>query len=84
MAACASYYRMKPGIRGRFAAAVGLLVTGCMIGGKVLPVVPGHFTVYEWIALAIWAAIGLILRLSAGTSKPAAVAEPAIAGNAKG
>jgi len=26
-----------------------------MILMKALPVVPGHFTGYEWLALAIWA-----------------------------
>jgi hypothetical protein len=25
---------------------------------KVLPFIPGHFTRYEWLALAIWTAIG--------------------------
>ena len=29
---------------------------------KVLPHVPGHFRVYEWIALAVWILIGLLLR----------------------
>jgi len=27
---------------------------------KVLPFIPGHFTVYEWIALAVWIALGVI------------------------
>ncbi len=25
---------------------------------KVLPQVPGHFTHYEWIALAVWVGLG--------------------------
>lgn len=65
MSACASYYRMKPSWAGRVAAAFGVLVTLLMILVKVLPIVPGHFTRYEWLALAIWAALGLLLRLSA-------------------
>src|SRR3984893_4116195 len=58
MAACASYYRMKPALGGRIAAVIGLLVTSLMVFAKVVPVVPGHFTRYEWIALALWAALG--------------------------
>ena len=54
---------MKPDWRGRAAAAFGLLVTGLMVLVKVVPVVPGHFTRYEWLALAIWAAIGFIVTL---------------------
>ena len=63
MSACAAYWRMKPDWRGRAAAAFGLLVTGLMVLVKVVPVVPGHFTRYEWLALAIWAAIGFIVTL---------------------
>jgi basic amino acid/polyamine antiporter, APA family len=45
----------------RFETAVavfGLLVGGTMILMKLLPSIPGHFTVYEWIALAIWLVVG--------------------------
>ena len=66
MAACASYCRMKPASIGFVAAVFGLLVTSFMILGKVVPVVPGHFTRYEWIALAIWSGVGLLLKTSAG------------------
>jgi K+ transporter len=45
------------------AAAFGLLVTGTMVLVKVLPAVPGHFTRYEWLALAVWAAIGFFITL---------------------
>ncbi len=38
----------------------GLLVGIAMTLMKLLPEVPGHFTVYEWIALAVWIAIGAI------------------------
>ena len=38
-------------LRGRAAAVFGLLVTTLMVLVKVVPVVPGHFTRYEWIAL---------------------------------
>jgi amino acid transporter len=58
MAACASYYKMKPQGLRRAAAVFGLLVTSVMILVKVVPLVPGHFTWHEWVALAIWVALG--------------------------
>ena len=64
MAACASYYKMKPlGLR-RAAAVFGLLVTSAMILVKLVPVIPGHFTWHEWFALAIWAALGAVIHAS--------------------
>jgi len=65
MSACASYYCMKPDFAGRAAAVFGLLVTGLMILVKVLPVVPGHFSRYEWFALAIWASLGMLISIPA-------------------
>ncbi|HEX6503114.1 MAG TPA: APC family permease [Terriglobales bacterium] len=61
MAGCGSYLCMKPNLRGRIAASFGLLVTSLMILGKALPFVPGHFTRFEWLALAIWFAIGVAM-----------------------
>jgi hypothetical protein len=29
---------------------------------KLLPFFPGHFSMAEWLALAIWLALGLMLR----------------------
>lgn len=64
MAACASYYKMKPrGVR-RAAAVFGLLVTTMMILVKLVPWIPGHFTWHEWLALAIWAALGTCIHMS--------------------
>ena len=62
MAACASYWCMKPALRGRIAATFGLLVTGLMVAVKVCPLVPGHFTQYEWVALAVWVGLGALLH----------------------
>jgi APA family basic amino acid/polyamine antiporter len=64
MAACASYYRMRPPWPRRAAAVFGLIVTSVMILVKVVPLVPGHFTSHEWIALAIWGALGATIRTS--------------------
>jgi heme exporter protein D len=50
-----------------------------MVLVKVVPIVPGHFTSYEWLALAIWAVLGLIIRIPAQRQKKLLeqVAQPA-------
>lgn len=58
LAACAAYYRMGPPARERFVAAAGVLVGFSMIAMKLAPGIPGHFSGYEWLALAIWSVIG--------------------------
>ena len=60
MSACASYYCLTTDFAGRAAAMFGTLVTLLMILVKVLPLVPGHFTRWEWLALAIWAVLGYL------------------------
>ena len=62
MASCAAFLRMQPSSIGRAAAFTGLVVTAAMILMKVLPQAPGHFSLYEWIALALWAVLGAVLR----------------------
>src|SRR6201997_469861 len=75
MAACASYFKMKPQAIGRAAAIFGLVVTSAMILVKLVPWVPGHFTWHEWIALAIWAALGAAIR---STRRHSSVLQPEI------
>jgi APA family basic amino acid/polyamine antiporter len=41
-------------------AGFGLLVAIAMFLMKVVPAMPGHFTVYEWFALGVWIALGAI------------------------
>jgi len=65
MSGCVSYYCMKPGSLGRAAAIFGILVTSLMVLVKIVPIVPGHFTRYEWMALAIWDIIGFVIRIPA-------------------
>jgi APA family basic amino acid/polyamine antiporter len=77
MAACASYYRMKPPLSGRLAALFGLLVTSLMVLVKVVPIVPGHFTRHEWIALAIWAVLGLMIRVPGERQRQKRLLDPA-------
>ena len=65
MSACASYFLITLSLLDRTAAAFGFLVTLLMILVKVLPIIPGHFTRYEWLALAIWIALGLLVHAPA-------------------
>jgi len=44
-----------------FVAGFGLLVAIAMLLMKIVPAIPGHFTVYEWLALGIWIALGAIV-----------------------
>jgi len=67
LAACAAYYRMKPGREERMVAAAGVTVGSLMILMKAVPIIPGHFTGYEWLALAVWGGIGVALRRTPST-----------------
>jgi len=55
---------MKPPWPRRAAAVFGLIVTSVMILVKLVPLVPGHFTSREWIALGIWGVLGAAIRAS--------------------
>lgn len=63
LAACAAYYRMRPAPHKRFIAMAGVMIGLLMILMKIVPGIPGHFSVYEWLALGIWMVLGLSLRL---------------------
>jgi len=65
LATCAAYYTMGPPARERLIAALGVLVGLMMILMKVVPAIPGHFTTYEWLALAGWIALGATLGAQA-------------------
>ena len=43
-------------------AGFGLLVAIAMLLMKVVPAMPDHFTVYEWLALGVWIALGAMAR----------------------
>jgi APA family basic amino acid/polyamine antiporter len=68
-AACAACLALGRGARSgaitfsggeRTVALFGLLVGLVMILMKIIPRVPGHFTIYEWLALGIWILLGAI------------------------
>jgi amino acid transporter len=62
LAACASFWRMEKSWRRRAIAFLGLAVCVTLILMKFLPSIPGHFSIYEYVALASWIAIGLGAR----------------------
>ena len=49
-------------VRGRLIAIAGMTVGSTLVLMKVLPNVPGHFTVYEYAALALWCGLGFTLK----------------------
>ena len=69
-AACLALGRRSGGITmsaaERGVAGFGLLVGILMALMKVLPVVPGHFTGNEWIAMGGWVVLGILAGLGRG------------------
>ncbi len=68
-ATCAAYLALGgKGLPGRIprsataraVAVFALLVGMAMALMKLVPIVPGHFTISEWLALAIWIALGAV------------------------
>lgn len=62
MMACAAYAAMKPAPRERAVASVGAVIGASLVLMKITPLVPGHFTVNEYIVLAIWIVLGLLFH----------------------
>ena len=62
LASCASCHRLQAAARDRAFAVTGIVVSTALILMKLLPFVPGSFTRYEYLALVIWMALGLVLR----------------------
>jgi amino acid transporter len=68
-ATCAAYLQMgragslagqsKPSAVESAVAMLGWLVAIAMLLMKVVPAIPGHFSVYEWLALGIWIVLGV-------------------------
>ena len=71
-AACLALTRSKPDVVGPSGstltiAAFGFVVAIAMALMKVIPIVPGHFTMYEWIALGVWILLGAAASLAGRT-----------------
>jgi amino acid transporter len=60
-AVCTAFLRMKPKGMDLAIALVGAFVGLAMILMKFLPVVPGHFSGREWITLALWIILGMLI-----------------------
>ncbi len=68
LAACVAFFCLRPAAGDRALAVAGMIVAAALVLMKLLPFVPGHFTLYEWIALLVWGMIGLAARRSGTTS----------------
>ncbi len=62
LATCAVYFRLQGVRRERAIAGFGAIVGSLLVLMKVLPLVPGSFTVYEYLALGLWILLGWALR----------------------
>jgi APA family basic amino acid/polyamine antiporter len=79
-ATCAAYLALgrstKPGAITlsaveRAIAVFGLIVGVAMALMKFIPAVPGHFTVWEWMALGVWITLGAIAYAKKSTDSQA-------------
>jgi APA family basic amino acid/polyamine antiporter len=61
-AAGLSFFLVEKNLRLRLISALGVLVSATFVSMKVLPVIPGHFSHAEWMALAIWLIAGFFLH----------------------
>jgi amino acid transporter len=68
LAVCAAYLWMKPSVVDRLVALLGALVGAAMMLMKFMPFVPGHFSVWEWLALGLWIIVGTLIGRSRITS----------------
>ena len=63
LAACTSLAAVEPRARVRGIAAMGALVSMVLVAMKLIPAFPGHFSRGEWMALAMWLALGGALHV---------------------
>jgi basic amino acid/polyamine antiporter, APA family len=71
LAACASFFAVEKVKRMRAIAALGAVVSLLLVLMKLLPIVPGHFSGAEWIALGVWIVLGMAFHWLARPEKPA-------------
>jgi basic amino acid/polyamine antiporter, APA family len=62
LATCAAYWAIERSPRRRAVAGAGILVASTLVAIKLLPGIPGHFSLAEYVALALWALAGLAFR----------------------
>jgi len=71
LATSLAYFRLQTRRRERGIAVLGALVASLLILMKLLPFVPGHFSGYEFLALALWCLLGAALAKSSGWRREA-------------
>ena len=62
LATCVSFWLVEPRPRLRLITGLGIAVSLLLVLMKLLPAFPGHFTIWEWLALSVWLTIGLALH----------------------
>jgi amino acid transporter len=62
-ATCLSFWFVEKRTGMRMVTGLGVLVSALLFLMKLLPVFPGHFTLWEWAALGIWVGLGIALRV---------------------
>jgi amino acid transporter len=72
LATCLSFFRIERNFRSRTITLFGILVAFLLLIMKLIPAFPGHFTQAEWIALAVWLALGASLHLRSSSSRTSA------------
>jgi amino acid transporter len=60
--ACAAYFVIAKATGQRAIAIFGATVSILLIAMKVLWIVPGHFSTWEWLTLLLWLATGALIR----------------------
>ena len=63
-AACLAYIFLRPPWRDRAIAVAGVVVGVLMMLMKLIPAIPGHFSLNEWVAFALWSMAGVLVALS--------------------
>jgi basic amino acid/polyamine antiporter, APA family len=59
---CLSFWFIEKRLGPRIIAGFGIVVSLLLCLMKLLPIVPGHFTPAEWLALAAWIVLGVLLK----------------------
>jgi amino acid transporter len=62
-AACLSFWIVEKRMSMRIVTGMGIAVSLLLFLMEVLPAFPGHFSHAEWIAFAVWVALGMIVRV---------------------
>lgn len=68
LATCAAYLWMRPPTLDRLIAWLGVLVGLAMLLMKLVPMVPGHFSGWEWLTLCLWIILGILVGRPRGVS----------------